>query len=215
MGLFLFFFSSGCTGTEVQSPGSNSVPIHLAIGSFDPLSAAGPISLPSELTLIGYPEGKAGYYILQFKGPILEKWKKAVLEAGARIFDYIPKFAFVVKMDDRTREIVSAMNPIRWIGIYQPGYRIAPGLWPTNSGSGDLPVEVIVSVFTGEDVLGLASEMRRLGGEIVQVSETGERLRLRISLKRIPALSRLTGIKWIERMPEIKILPSIQGEMGE
>jgi hypothetical protein len=187
MGLFLFFFSSGCAGTEVQSPGSNSVPIHLAIGSFDPLSEAGPIALPSELTLIGYPEGKAGYYILQFKGPILEKWKKAVLEA----------------------------DPIRWIGIYQPGYRIAPGLWPTNSGNNDLPVEVIVSVFKGEDVLGLASEMRRLGGEIVQVSETGERLRLRISLKRIPALSRLTGIKWIERMPEIKILPSIQGEMGE
>ncbi|NIQ37500.1 MAG: hypothetical protein GTN81_02765 [Proteobacteria bacterium] len=195
---------------EFKSPGSNSVPIHLAIGSFDPLSAEGPIALPSELTLVGYPEGMAGYYIVQFKGPILEKWKKAVLGAGARIFGYIPKFAFVVKMDDRTRETVSAMNPIRWIGIYQPAYRIAPGLWPTNSVNSDLPVEVIVSIFEGEDVAGLASEMRRLGGEIVQVSETGERLRLRISLERIPALSRLTGVKWIERMPEIKILPSIQ-----
>lgn len=215
MGFFHFFYCSGCSGTEVPCQRSSHIPIHLAVGTFDPLSESGPIALPKELTLERYPEGEAGYYILQFKGPVLEKWKKRVVSAGARIFDYIPRFAFIVKMDHRSREAVRAMESIRWLGIYQPGYRIAPDLLASISEKGDGPMDVMVSVFKGEDVSGLASEIDRLGGETLEISEGNEKIRVKISLKRVTDLSRLTGVKWIERVPEFRIFPSIRGRSEE
>jgi len=215
MGLFAFFSCSGCRGTEARCQRSSHIPIHLAAGTFDPLSEPGPIALPKELTPKRYPEGKADYYILQFKGPVLEKWKRAVVSAEARIFDYIPRFAFIVKMDHRSRKTVRAMESIRWLGIYQPGYRIATDLRASLSEKGDGPVDVMVSVFMGEDVSSLASEINRLGGETLEISEGNERIRVKISLRRITDLSRLTGVKWIERVPEFKILPSIKRRSEE
>lgn len=207
--LLPFLIAMGCTAAEVQSHGTSYVPISLAIGTFDPVSD-GPIPLPAELTLKSYPKGKTGYYIVQFKGPVLEKWKKALISAGARLLEYIPRFAFIVKMDDRSREFAENMEAIRWIGIYQPGYRIAPDLLAPVSKKSGQSVDLFVSVFPGEDVSKLASEIGRLGGEIGEISERYGKIRVKIPPKSIPALSRLNGIKWIEKAPELKIFPSIK-----
>ena len=206
-GLLSFLLAMGCTAAQVQSHGASYVPICLAIGTFDPISD-GPIPLPAELTLKSYPKGKTGYYIVQFKGPVLEKWKKALISAGARLLEYIPQFAFIVKMDDQSREFAENMEAIRWIGIYQPGYRIAPDLLASVSKKSNQPLDLFVSVFPGEDVSKLESEIRRLGGEIAETSERYGRIRVKIPLKSITALSRLNGIKWIEKAPELKIFPS-------
>jgi hypothetical protein len=191
------------------------LPVHLAIGTFDPLSEAGPIELPAELTMKSYPEGESGYYILQFKGPVLEKWKEALVSAGASIFDYIPQFAFLVKMDHQAVGVVQAMDPVRWIGIYQPGYRIAPDLMAIRSKKTDQPIELIISVFRGENVLALTSEMERLGGEILEVSKGEEKIKLKIPAYRIADLSRLSGIRYVEGVPKFKLFPrnSIKGRV--
>jgi len=213
--LFFFFFCHGCTGTEVHRQNSVPLLIHLAAGAFDPLSVSDPIVLPRELKLRKYPEGEVGYYIVQFKGPVQEKWKKAVVSAGARLFDYIPQFAFIAKMDHQTREAIRAMPSVRWIGIYQPGYRIAPDLVTSLSEKSDQPADVMVSVFKGEDVSNLVSEVNRLGGRIVKISEGSGRIRVRVFLKRIIDLARLTGVKWIERAPEMEIFPAIKRRLEE
>ena len=77
-----------------------SMPIQLSVGSFDPLVSRGPSFSSPELMLQNYAEDQVGYYILQFKGPVLQKWKDNAAAAGASFFDYIPKFAFLVKMND-------------------------------------------------------------------------------------------------------------------
>ena len=210
IGFLVFLSFSGCRKTEAQRQSSTHVPIHLATGTFDPLSETGPAVLPTELTLRNYPEDEAGYYIVQFNGPVVDKWKKEVASTGARIFDYIPQFAFIVKMDRQSLKAVRAMESIRWIGIYQPGYRIAPDIRASMSDEADRSVEVLVSLFKGEDVSAILSEMNRLEGEIVGIAPGSERIRVNISSKRITDLSRVTGVKWIERIPEFKIFPSIK-----
>jgi hypothetical protein len=208
--VMLSFFSLGCKATAVQPNDPEYLPLYLANGAFDPLSEPEPIALPKELRLGGYPEGGIGYYVVQFKGPVSQAWKEGVVSAGGRIFDYIPKFAFIVKIDDRGREVVQAMGAVRWIGIYQPGYRLASDLWASIHEKGDRPVDLIVSIFPGEDVPALAAEMSRLGGEIEEISESNERIRVTIPGQRIAGLSRLTGVKWIEKAPEFRIFPSMR-----
>ena len=182
--------------------------IYLAIGSFDPLFQTSPVDLPQELILKRYPGDGTGYYILQFKGPVLQKWKEEVASAGVDIFDYIPQFAFLVKMDSLSRRRVEAMSAVRWVGIYQPGYRIAPDLLWMLSERADRAIKVVVSVFKGEDASTLRVAMERLGGENFEVSRGGERIRLLISSNRIGDLARLSGVRYIEEVPEFKLSPT-------
>jgi hypothetical protein len=192
------------TGVSTKKP----VLIYLAIGSFDPLVQTSPVYLSQELTLQRYPGDGTGYYILQFKGPVLQKWKEEVASAGVDIFDYIPQFAFLVKMDSLSRRRVEAMGAVRWFGIYQPGYRIAPDLLGMLSDKADRPIKVMVSVFKGEDASALRVAMERLGGENLEVSRGGERIRLLISSNRIGDLARLSGVRYIEEVPEFKLSPT-------
>jgi hypothetical protein len=188
----------------------SSIPIQLAIGKFDPLASDGPALLPSELIIRYYPKGSAGYYILQFKGPVLEKWKDSTAAAGVSFFDYIPKFAFIVKMDYNTYKSVRAMNSVRWVGIYQPGYRIAPELLATLSENGNRHIEVLVSVFSVENVPDLRMGIKRLGGKILSVSETKKKLTVTTPVSKIVDLAHLNGIKFIEKIPEFILTPGIK-----
>ena len=193
---------------EASASTQEPVLIYLAIGSFDPLFQTSPVDLPQELKLQRYPGDGTGYYIVQFKGPVLPKWKEEVVSAGVDILDYLPEFAFVVKMDNQSLRAVEAMDSVRWIGIYQPGYRIAPDLMGMLSEKADRPIKVMVSVFKGEDASALRGAMERLGGENVEVSRSGERMRLLIPGSKIGDLAHLSGVRYIERAPEYKLFPT-------
>ena len=191
-----------------------SLPIHLAVGSFDPLIKASPVALPRYLTIQAYPEGEVGYYILQFRGPVLQQWKEELVAAGVVIFDYIPQFAFLVKMDHQTLRSVEAMDSVRWVGIYQPGYRIAPDLMSKPEEKENQSIELLVSIFKGEDISFLRSRLELLGGENIEVAPGGEKVKLTLSCKMLAELALLPGVKYIERVPEFKLSPtnSIGGE---
>ena len=187
-----------------------AIPIHLSIGSFDPLSEKSPTAISDEFIINKYEEDENGYYILQFKGPVLQQWKDDVIDARASFFDYIPQFAFLIRMNSQTFKTVREMDSVRWLGIYQPAYRIAPDLITALPGNDSRPIEVILSVFRGEDISAISTKLGQLGGEIVQISENKEKLKLKIPVNRLPSLSRLTGVKYIEKVSEFKTFPSIK-----
>lgn len=185
-----------------------SIPIQLSVGRFDPLLNNGPTFHCNELMLQNYAEDQVGYYILQFKGPVLQKWKDDAVAAGVSFFDYIPKFAFLVKMNYKTHKTVREMDAVRWVGIYQPGYRIAPDLLVAIQKKENRPITIIVSVFRGENVSYLITEIKHLGAEILSVSKTKQKLELKIPINKIIALSRRNGIKYIEKMSAFKLSPA-------
>jgi hypothetical protein len=183
--------------------------IHLTSYTFDPLSEATPYFLSADLALSGYPAGEEGYYLLQFQGPIQPAWKEAIVAAGAQILDYIPDFAFVVKMDDATKATVEAMDAVRWVGLYQPGYRIAPSLMNAPASAEDVElVDVMVIVFKGEDTAALADRLQEMGGTIHDVTETHWKGKIRVQIPRsqLNTVAHLSGVKWIEPSPEWKLL---------
>ena len=50
------------------------------------------------------------YYIVQFAGPIEEAWKQAAAAEGAEILDYIPDFAFKMRMNGGAAQNISQMS---------------------------------------------------------------------------------------------------------
>jgi uncharacterized protein YqfB (UPF0267 family) len=189
--------------------------IRLTRYTFDPLLGALPHSLPAELTWSHAPPTGMGYYLLQFHGPIQPQWKEDLLAAGVQILDYIPDWAFIVRMDGATRATVASMDAVRWVGLYQPGYRIAPSLASTPPSQDTFtPVEdvdrvqVMVIIFQGEDVAALAEQLRQMGGTVLDVSETHWKGKINVELARsqINAIAHLSGVKWIEPSPEWRLL---------
>ncbi|MCK4827867.1 hypothetical protein KA005_69705, partial [bacterium] len=110
---------------------SESVKLRLASGGFDPLMKPEPDKFTERLSIKAYAHGEQGYYIVQFDSPVRAQQRKKLEQLGAQVFDYLPDFAFIVKMDDESRVAVELMENVRWVGIYQPVYRIGPALAKT------------------------------------------------------------------------------------
>jgi len=108
---------------EAEEP-AEALLIHLQSGSFDPLADT-PTILP-ELTYSAAQVEQAGTYLLQFTGPVLDEWKTAVEAAGGLIGPYIPDYAFLVYLDPAAKSAASSLPFVRWIGPYQPAYKLAP-----------------------------------------------------------------------------------------
>jgi hypothetical protein len=96
--------------------------IRLQSATFAPL--AGEPALPGGLRVERYQNGVRGYYLVQFKGPIQEEWKQAMEGLGGELLDYVPDFAFIVRMDEPTRYQMQRLPFVHWVGLYHPAYKL-------------------------------------------------------------------------------------------
>ena len=94
--------------------------------------------------------------IVQFKGPIRPEWlAKLKSVSEARIINYIPNNAYLVRLDqaaeEKLRATQGANGPIQWIGAYHPYYKIQPGLLKGDVQDGESLVNVRIGMVTGPD----------------------------------------------------------------
>jgi hypothetical protein len=196
--------------------GGEGIPIRLAGGQFDPLSGTGPPNLAAGMTLDSYPGDGTGYYLVQFNGPITEADKAALAGAGAEVFDYIPDFTLVVKMNDAIRVALASTRSVRWIGLYQPAYRVAPSLLQTYTATGrSETLELIVVVFKGENVAQIAGQLEALGGTVLETVETEwkGKIKVQIDTAQIEAIARISGVKWVEQAPEWQLFNNVAADI--
>jgi hypothetical protein len=96
-----------------------------------------------------------------------------------------------------TQESAVAVLPhVRWIGLYQPGYKIAPALAETTEGRGKLSI----MKFPDADMDVIKTRITDLGGVIEDSSQNEQPgiLRITIDRKNVVPLARLPGVLWIE-----------------
>jgi uncharacterized repeat protein (TIGR01451 family) len=99
--------------------------LHLsATGTFDPLQANP--NIPTQLTYTPLQVSETDTYIVQFTGPVRSEWKQAVIDAGGQLGDYLPDYAFLAYLDVKAKATVEPLSFVRWIGPYQPAYKLAP-----------------------------------------------------------------------------------------
>jgi hypothetical protein len=215
-------------GSSRDSPNKESaqqtrrLPIRLAVGAFDPLADPEPAPVSGGLRLSAYPGDGSGYYLVQFVGPTAST-VRTLVAAGAEVLDYIPDFTFIVKMNGATRDVVERIAQIRWVGIYQPAYRLPADLLALTSGSvpiidlsapnaryekpdahalwTDVPVEIVVTVFRGEAPAPIITQIEDAGGVILDQSQTEWKSKLRVMIlpTGLANVTRIPGVHWIER----------------
>jgi uncharacterized repeat protein (TIGR01451 family) len=114
--------------TDPSQARSEEILVRLANSAFDPLQGipAGLTALPEGLAYTPEQATAAGMYIVQFSGPVLPEWKRAIAELGGMLGDYLPDYAFIAFLDPVAFERAQALSFVRWIGPYEPAYKLAP-----------------------------------------------------------------------------------------
>jgi len=215
--LLASIFANASDASEyIDTDQDNAILLKNAV--FDPLKQP-PVSVNIGFATSQYSTGTGEYYILQFKGNVLEEWKQAVKNTGAVFFDYVPNNAFIVRMNSSVKSQVEAMDIVQWVGTYQPAYKISP-VFPASSIAAttnttmtlddDTPY-IIVMLFDSKHNAQVTSEIENLGGEIVD--NGGEIMRVRIGTSKLPNIAAMTGVSWIEKYVQPVIFNDIAADI--
>jgi subtilisin family serine protease len=193
--------SIGITASEVGSVSAggsieksnfqtSSFFIRLKVTTFDPLREVPNIS--PDLEIASYPAGESGYFIVQFSGPVMAEWKEKLEELGGALSWYIPDYAFLVKMNPSIITKIQSLPFVRWVGIYQPAYKIHPDLLGKKSAE-----TVTINILTSDtDPNPVVSKVSTLGGE-VQGTASGI-IKAQVMVSDISRLAAMNDVVWIE-----------------
>jgi hypothetical protein len=153
-------------------------------------------------------------YLVQFVGPVREAWKAAVEETGARLYGYIPDYAFITWMDATTAEEVEALPFVRWVGPYHPAYRLDPSLYDPRSIT-RRPVAVTVQTLPDVDLDALMDQVSAWGGEIQRYGRNNGASYVRVTMaaNRLDDLAAVEGVLWVEPYFEPELANDIGGGM--
>ncbi len=162
--------------------------LHLRIGSFDPTKIASPSRLVPA----------SPFVIVQFVGPVQEAWKEAIVRLGGRFYDYLPDYAFVVKIAPEKREALLQLPWVRAVIDYRPEFKVDPLLSQLTSD-----IRALVSLFPGESpsLLFRKAQERGLNPRIL----SPELVMVKGPVDRIAPLAQLPEVRWIERAPRPKL----------
>jgi len=86
--------------------------------------------LDPTLTIDEYPEGSTGTYIVHLLGPVNPRWREQLESMGVEILNYVPNYAYEVRMTPEMRDRVESLDFVDWTGIYHPGFRIDEDIEP-------------------------------------------------------------------------------------
>ena len=175
--------------TQPEGPGPSPM-LRLKYATFDPLQ--GEPQMPASLQIDAHRDAGEGAYIVQFQGPIQGAWTDQVRALGGRLMGYLPDYAYLVWMDAAAREQVATLDSVRWVGLYQPAYKLSPNLDRTK------PLYRIV-LFEGANLGAVSARLATLNTPTRQV--TGEQFALLLPDGGIDRVAQWPEVLWIENRP--------------
>jgi hypothetical protein len=196
MAAFLLILITGSTAysQDASPPGT----IYLQAGVFDPLQ-----SHPDDAIVQAAQANAAGqgYYLVQFAGPVEAAWAEQVRMLGGHLLGYIPANTHIVRMraDDVTK--VRSLPVVRWVGPYEPGYKLAPALRVQAAAVDPATVlELYVVVFPSAEMAALHTFLQTQGATIEAQNESGlgVLLRIRTPAGSVSALAAYPDVSWVE-----------------
>ncbi len=169
--------------------------IHLQGGSFNPSQGEKP-DLPPGLTISGYAQGVRGYYLVQFNGPVQQAWKDALTAEGAELLDYIPDFAFKVRMNPAQAARVDDLGSVAWVGLFQPAYKLSTAI------DLDTPNLLRVRIERGAAGGQTRAAIAQSGAQVL--SRDGNLLLVAADSAQLQAIANVLDVAWIENyvLPE-------------
>jgi serine protease AprX len=172
-------------------PGRGGAAIRLKTTEFTPSRGEQP-RIPPGLAIAGYASGERGYFIVQFAGPILDAWKADVTATGAELLDYIPEFAFKVRMNPAQAARIAQLDSVVWVGLFHPAYKLEPDV----IRNGVRPYTVRIE--RGADAAATSAMIAATGAQILQ--RDGATLTVGANSAQLDAIARVLDVASVENL---------------
>lgn len=175
---------------EVFATESSSF-IYLKTGTLDTSQAQVSVDLQALSRSTKYK-----YYLVQFKGAFQKDYATQLKKLGVEFVHYIPDHAFIVKAQEKVRAHLGTVSFIRWIGNYEPFYKMDATLQAREAKNPESRVMVNVRLFPGENKAALKKVVEAHEGKVLQ---DGKRvIQIEILRKYLGDLAELTSVEWME-----------------
>ncbi|MCG2825466.1 MAG: hypothetical protein L6265_02595, partial [Thermoplasmatales archaeon] len=196
----VFLLPAGMIGsmnfeTEAAEEASPGLDMRVMVNgySFDPLKEE-PNILP-EMKL----SSPNGYFIVQMNGPILQEWREEIEEAGAFIHSYIPNFAYLVFMGNAERAKVESLPYVRWVGNFEPAYKIG-----VKDVTGNVKLNIVLFEEQKNDNIGWWVCKTKINGDIVGGRHTSDTVLKEEEEIISPRVGDFDAMDWSRMSPEMK-----------
>jgi hypothetical protein len=191
------------TGIGQASPPAQSqtAPIRLKAATFTPTRGEAPAIAPG-LTRGGYAEGERGYYIVQFAAPVEQAWKDQVSATGAELLDYVPDFAFKVRMNPAEARRVAQLGNVAWVGVFQPAYKLSPSLKRDGAALYSVRIE------RGADAGRATAAIAQANAQVL--SRQGNFLVVGANAAQLDAIAQVLDVAWVDNF----LLPEKHNQYG-
>jgi serine protease AprX len=172
-----------------------SYDIKLRYAEFDPTSRVP--SVPASLAAT--PQNNV--YIVQFATQPLQEFRDAITAAGGEITYYLAEHSYIVRMDATARQQVESLPFVRWVGNYEPAYRLESFL-RQGLESGTLPtLGYNIQLFDNrpESKSEMSFMIRALGGTVINDTDGSFFVYATLSPSQLRQLVRTNQVFWIDR----------------
>lgn len=180
-------------GTRIQRVAESGLAIELQYASFDPLK--GVPAVPSRLAANAQNE----LFIVQFVSMPLEQFRKEIAALGGTVYSYIKNNAYVVRMSAFAKRQVEGMSYVRWVGPYEPAYRLDLSLIASMDS---LPTQRYnIRVFESGSIQKdpLANRIRSIGGTVVDAGPGGRSVEADLSARQLLEAAGWNEVMWIDK----------------
>jgi hypothetical protein len=158
--------------------------------------------LPAALRDGAEVAGLNRYYLVQSRGPVTQAWKAEVAKLGAELLDYIPDYAFKVRMTPAVAQQVRQLADVAWVGRFHPAYKLSPTL--KRDGMRLYKVQIERGADAGAAGAAIAaSGAQVLGGQ-------ASTLLVAADAAQLDAVAQVLDVAWVENF----ILPEKHNEYG-
>jgi len=162
--------------------------VRLATGAFDPGKRA-----PEVAEDMRSPNPR--YWLVQVEYPATKATRLAIQATGAEILSALPDVTYLVRASAETADVVRQLERVRWVGAYEPAYKISPSLKNAAKGT-----QVRVWTHEGVDARKLATTIaaatRSRPTEVLDTVVTTA-----ADKNSLAALARIEDVAWIDRKP--------------
>ncbi|APH38601.1 hypothetical protein BHR79_03270 [Methanohalophilus halophilus] len=200
--LLCFFFT--CSTTLAREADSSSDHIFLKAATLNTSHT----SIVRENTVtVSANDNAEGYYLVQFKNPILPEWK-AQIEKMSEIHGYIPENAYILHLNEPQINRIKSLPYFKWMGEYKPEYKIDPDLYHL-----DGQITIVISTFDSANLTELKKSLLEM--DAIIVAENSNQIRIKINGSVIPSIVKFENVAWIEQYNPPVILNDKTGEIIE
>lgn len=181
-----------------QEPAADPTFIRLQATTFDPLTTNEPLITAAAAGVV------SPYYLVQFAGPVEAVWVQQITALGGRVLGYIPDNTHIVRLNADAIANVRSLPGVRWVGPYQPAYKLAPDLALNAANAGATPLELMLVAFADADPATITAALQRQGATVQESAryDWGLVFRLSAPATALAAISQQPAIAWVERYIE-------------